>query len=174
MRWVSFFIMLLAATLLEAGNLLNLFAIGGWYIRPSILITMLVYYALACRAHDAIICSFLIGFAADLTGGANGLVGPHMLCFGMLGLLLNHCNQILLLQRAHFKAVIVLLVYIVAETLAYWLGLIKGQDSRGAYYSIILFTGIYSAIIAPVVWSILASLTGGLRQHHSRTRQPYS
>ena len=50
MRWFSFFIVLLAATLLEAGNLLNLFAIGGWYIRPSILITLLVYFAIVLPA----------------------------------------------------------------------------------------------------------------------------
>lgn len=173
MRWLSFFIVLLAATLLEAGNLLNLFAIGGWYIRPSILITMLVYYSLACRSHDAIICSFVIGFAADLTGGVNGVIGPHMLCFGMLGLLLNQCNQVLLLQRAHFKALIVLVVYVVAEIIAYWLGRIKGQPAEGAYYSIILFTGIYSAVIAPVVWSMLASLTGGLRERTARENRAY-
>ena len=173
MRWLSFFIVLLAATLLEAGNLLNLFAIGGWYIRPSILITMLVYYSLACRSHDAIICAFIVGFAADLTGGVNGVIGPHMLCFGIIGLLLNQCNQILLLQRAHFKAIIVLIVYMIAETLAYWLGLLKGQESQGAYYSIILFTGLYSAIIAPVVWSILASLTGGLRERSPLNSRTY-
>lgn len=170
MRWISFFIILLVTTLLEAGNLLNLFAIGGWYIRPSILITLLVYYALSCQSQDAIICSFLIGFAADLT---TGLVGPHTLCFGFIGLLLNQSNQILIVQRAHHEALIVFAVYFVAETIAYWLGLLKGQQTQGTYYSILLFTGIYSAIISPVIWSVLASLSGWMTVNKSRSDRIY-
>lgn len=170
MRWFSFILILLIATLLESGNLLNLFAIGGWYIRPSILITLLVYYSLACRTQDAIICAFMIGLAADIT---TRLIGPHMLVFGSLGLLLNQCNQILLVQRAHFKAIIIFAVYFVAQTMTHWLGLIKGQLYPDGYYTVIFFTAIYSAIVGPVVWSILASVSGRLRIKKARSERAY-
>jgi rod shape-determining protein MreD len=170
MRWFSFLIVLLIATLLEAGNLLNLFAIGGWYIRPSILITLLVYFAMACRSHDAIICSFLIGFAADLT---TGLIGPHMVCFGLVGVLLNACNQVLLVQRAHYKALVVFCVYFLAEMIAYWIGLLKGQQSLQTYYTILLLTAVYSAVVSPVIWSVLSSLSGLLRIKKSRAQRAY-
>ncbi|MHC4907768.1 MAG: rod shape-determining protein MreD [Planctomycetota bacterium] len=111
MRWISFIIILLIAILLEAGNLLNVFAVGGWYVRPAILITLLVYYSFSCRPRDTIICSFIIGFAADLMGG---VMGPHMICFGVLGLLLNQSNQILFAKRAIYKAMIVFAVYLIA------------------------------------------------------------
>jgi cell shape-determining protein MreD len=91
----------------------------------------------------------------------------------MIGLLLNQCNQVMIVERAHFKALIVLIVYVSAELLAYWLGLLKGRPSQGSYYSMILFTGLYSAIIAPVVWSMLASLSGGMSQRTSRNHRMY-
>jgi rod shape-determining protein MreD len=169
MRWFSFVIILLIATFLEAGNLLNVFAIGGWYVRPAILITLLVYYSFSCRPHDAIICSFVIGFAADLMGDA---MGPHMICFGLLGLLLNQSNQILFAKRAIYKAMIVFAIYLIAETFSHWLGLLKGFGTKDSYYSIMLFTAVYSAIISPVIWSILSAVSGGftaMKSHHDRT-----
>jgi len=156
-------LVLLTATLLEAGNLLNLFAIGGWYIRPSVLITLLVYYALVCRTQEAIICSFLIGFATDLT---TGLMGPHILCYGVVGLLINQSSQVILARRAVYQAMLVFAVYFFAETVAYWLSLLKGHPIPGSYYSILLFTGIYSALISPILWSILSAVSGWT------TRQP--
>jgi rod shape-determining protein MreD len=170
MRWISFTIILLIAIVLEAGNLLNLFAIGGWYIRPAILITLLVFYAFSCRPRDAIICSFFIGFAADLTGD---VMGPHMICFGLLGLLLNQSNQILYAQRAIYKALIVFAVYFVAETFSHWLGILKGFDAKDSYYSILLFTAIYSAVISPVIWSILETVSGGFISMKSQFDRTY-
>ncbi len=169
MRWFSFVLILLIAALLEAGNLLNVFAIGGWYVRPGILITLLVYYSFSCRPRDAIICSFVIGFAADLTGD---VMGPHMICFGLLGLLLNQSNQILFAKRAIYKAMIVFAVYFIAETFSHWLGLLKGLDAKDSYYSILLFTAVYSAIISPVIWSILSAVSGGfvaMKSQYDRT-----
>lgn len=158
MRWISFAVIVLIATLLEAGNLLNVFAIGGWYIRPGILITLLVFYAFSCQPRDAIICSFIIGFAADLTGV---VMGPHILCYGVLGFLLNQSNQVLYAKRAIYKAMIVFCVYLIAETFSHWLGLLKGLDIQGSFYSILLFTAFYSAAISPIIWSILSVVSGG-------------
>ncbi|OQY05022.1 MAG: rod shape-determining protein MreD [Planctomycetales bacterium 4572_13] len=170
MRWISFIIVLLIATVLEAGNLLNVFAIGGWTIRPGILITLLVYYSFSGRARDAIICSFVIGFAADLTGT---IMGPHMICFGLLGLLLNQSNQILFAKRAIYKAMIVFAVYLIAETFSHWLGLLKGLDTQGSFYSILLFTAVYSALISPVIWSILSAVSGGFAAMKSQSDRTY-
>ena len=170
MRWISFAVILLIAMVLEAGNLLNVFAIGGWYIRPSILITLLVFYSFSCRPRDAIICSFVIGFAADLTGT---IMGPHIICFGLLGLLLNQSNQILFAKRAIYKAMIVFAVYFIAETFAYWLGLLKGLDAQSGFYSILLFTAFYSAVISPVIWSILSAASSGFAARKSQSDRTY-
>ena len=99
-------------------------------------------------------------------------MGPHMICFGLLGLLLNQSNQILFAKRAIYKALIVFAVYFVAETFSHWLGLLKGLDAKDSYYSILLFTAIYSAIISPIIWSILSSVSKGftvMKAHADRT-----
>jgi len=170
MRWFSFIVILLIATLLEAGNLLNVFAIGGWYIRPSILVTLLVFYSFSCRPRDAIICSFAIGFATDL---AAGLMGPHIICFGLLGLLLNQSNQLLFARRVIYKAMLVFAVYLIAETFSHWLGLLKGLNTQGSFFSILFFTAFYSAIISPVIWSVLSTVSGGFTAMKSQFDRTY-
>jgi len=110
-----------------------------------------------------------IAFLADLTAG---LMGPHMICFGLLGLLLNQSSQVLLARRAVYKVMIVFAAYFVAETFSHWLGLLKEHDAQGNYYSILLFTAIYSAVISPVIWSILSALSGwstARKSHSDRT-----
>ena len=170
MRWISFSIILLIAVILEAGNLLNVFAVGGWYIRPAILITLLVFYAFSCRPRDAIICSFIIGFAADLTGA---IMGPHIICFGLLGLLLNQSNQILYARRSIYKALIIFAVYLIAETFSHWLALLKGVDTQENFYTILLFTAFYSAVISPIIWSILSAISGGFASAKSQYERTY-
>jgi len=168
MRWITFFIILLAATLLEAGNLLNWMAIGGWTIRPGILITVLVYYALSSRPDQAVSCSFLTGLAADLW---TGLLGPHMICYGIMGLLLNSISHTLTMRRATHKALFVFLAYMLTEMGAYWLWVLRIQGTRSNIYSVLLLTGLYSAIVSPLVWSILSSLSGWSTQ--SKTQHIY-
>lgn len=170
MRWFSFIIILLIATLLEAGNLLNLFAVGGWYIGPSVLITLLVYFSLVCRPHEAITCCFMIGLAADL---ASGLMGPHMVCYGLLGVLLNSAAQMLIMKRAISKALFIFLVYLVAEIGAYWIGLLKTRQPQPDIYSISLLVGLYSAIVCPLVWSLLSALSGWSNIEKSQTHRVY-
>jgi len=170
MRWFAFIVILLIATLLEAGSLLDVFAIGGWTIRPSILITLLVYYAFSSRPRDAIIFSFAIGFAADLTAP---VMGPHTICFGLLGILLNQSNQVILARRAIHKAMIVFAIYFIAETFAHWLGLLKDVAPQSSYYSILLFTAVYSAVISPVIWSLLSALSGWFAAPQKRSERIY-
>ena len=171
MRWLVFMIALLIATLLEAGNLLNLFAIGGWTIRPSILITLLVYYALICRPSDAISCAFIIGLAADL---AMGLLGPHMICYGIVGLLLNSMSQMLTMKRTLHKVLFVFLAFIITETGSYWLAVLKTHEGQSDFYSSMFLVGLYSAVICPLIWSALSSVSGLSQINPSKSRRGYN
>lgn len=170
MRWLTFTIVLAVATLLEAGNLLNWMAVSGWYIRPSLLVTLLVYYAVTGRSAEAISFAFLIGLAADL---AAGLLGPHMLSYGVTGLLLHSAGHTLSIRRATHKALIVLGVFVVTEIGAYWLSLLKTGEARPHVYSALLLTGVYSAVISPLVWSVLSSLSGWSGIRREKTRHLY-
>jgi rod shape-determining protein MreD len=170
MRWFSFLTILLAATLLDAGNLLNVFAVTGWYVKPGILITLLVYYALVCRYEEAIVTSFFIGFAADL---AAGVMGPNMICYGLFGIALNQMGRLLVVKRAVFKAAIVFIVFVFAETCAYWLRVWKMQESGQDAQSIIFLRGFYSAVVSPLIWSVLSALSGWTNIQKTRADWTY-
>lgn len=170
MRWFSFITILLAATLLEAGDLLNVFAVTGWYIKPRVLITLLVFYSVVCRNDEAIITSFFIGFAADL---AAGVMGPHMLCFGLIGVILNQASHILVMKRAVFKAALVFLAFLAAEGIASWLTTVKLDETRESVMSIIFLTGLYSAMICPLIWSVLSALSGWTNIQQTRADWTY-
>jgi rod shape-determining protein MreD len=150
-------IVLFVATLLEAGNLLNVFALGGWYIRPSILISLLLYYTVVSGPNEAISFGFIIGFATDL---ATGVMGPHTVCYGIMGICLNQIGKVLVARQAVFQAAAVFIVFIIAELVAYWLGILKTGESREHVFATLLCQGFYSAAICPLVWSILDILTG--------------
>jgi rod shape-determining protein MreD len=170
MRWISFFIIVLAATLLEASNLLKLPLVEGWILRPGILITLLVYYALTTRTHEAISCSFIIGLAEDLSAG---LLGPHMICYGLMGVLLNSISHLLSMRRATHKALFVFISFMLTEIGAHWLSVLKTHESRPNVYTVLFFTGLYSAIISPLVWSVLSSLAGWSKIKRPKTQRIY-
>jgi rod shape-determining protein MreD len=170
MRWISFTLILLVAALLETGNLLNWLALGGWTIRPGILITLLVYYAVTCRPHESVSCSFLIGLAADLSAG---LLGPHMISYGLMGIVFSSLRHLLSMKPATHKALFVFLAFMTTEIGAYWLSILKTHETRSNLYSVLLLTALYSAVISPLVWSLLSSLSGLSKTNRSKTQRVY-
>jgi rod shape-determining protein MreD len=158
--------MVLAAALLEAGNLLNLIAIGDWHIRPAILIVLLSFFAMRSRPHEAIIASFILGLAMDISGS---LMGPHTLSYCLVGSLLNQLGEHFPTRRAFHQAVLVFTVYLIAELAAYWLAVLKTGERQEYVYQILLFTAIYSACVSPFVWRVAHRIN-----HLIAFRQPRS
>lgn len=169
MRWLTFFIFLLIATLVDAGGLLKIFAIGGDAVGPDVLVTLLVFYAVTCRPHEAISCCFIIGIAADL---AAGVMGPHFLCYGLLGTLLNAVARSLTVRQAVQQSGIVFAIYLLAEIAAYWLSLLRNAPNPNAY-SIFLLTAIFSAILCPLIWSLLAIFSGWAGLENTSSNRSY-
>ena len=149
MRWIPFTLLVLAGALLEAGNLLNLIALGDWHIKPAALIVLLVFFAVHCRAHEAVIASFIIGIAMDMTGSQ---MGPHTISYCLVGGLLNQLSDHFPTRRFFHQAVLILTVYLVAEIGAYWLGVLKTGERQEYAYRIFLFTAVYSACVGPILW----------------------
>ncbi len=169
MRWLTFFIFLLIGTLLDAGGLLDIFAIGGAAVGPDVLITLLVFYAVTCRPHEAISCCFIIGIAADL---AAGVMGPHFVCYGLLGTMLNTIARSMTVRHAVQQAGFVFAVYLIAEIAAYWLNLLRYTPNPNAY-SIFLLTAIFSAILCPLIWSLLAIFSGWAGLENTGSNRSY-
>lgn len=155
MRWLRFTLILLLVSLLQASSISNAAAVTALHIRPDFLLILLVFFALNCDTYDAVIASFAIGFAADITGA---VMGPFFLVFGILGSVLTHIRQVILLRRTLHQAIIIFVVGLTAGTIAKLLALFKIQsgDSYGFWY--LAGTALYSAL----VWFLVKWLVEGI------------
>jgi len=96
MYWIRFSLVVLIATVLNASSMLNAVALGGYNIRPDLLLVLLLFFSSSAKSFDAIITSFAIGFAADIS---TGIIGPYCLSFGLFGSLVSQLHGVVLMKR---------------------------------------------------------------------------
>ena len=151
MRWIWFFIILFIVTLVNASTLMDAAAIGSLNIKPDLLLIMLVFFAINCETSDAILCSFAIGFAADISGSSMTM-GPHIISFGIMGSALSFLRRSVIMRNLIYQGLCIFIV-----------GLVSGMMAEGMIYSklsgysansfiTVALSSIYSAIIGPVIW----------------------
>jgi rod shape-determining protein MreD len=167
MRWLVFNSILLAAAILDGGNLLNVIALGDWHTRPSILVTIMVFVSISSRHNDAIGGAFAAGFAADLTGW---LMGPHTICYGIFGMLLNSMGRVLSIQSPLSQGILVFFAYLLTELPAGWLEVWRTGQARPDLFWKVLCTALYSGLVAPAIWWVLCQFWGKTRRKETRSR----
>ena len=166
MYWIRFTIVLLLITLLNAGNLLNGLWIHTWNIRPDFLLIALVFFAINCTGHEAIIVSFAIGFAADISGS---VMGPYFIAYGMFGTLLWHLRKVIIINRAFHQAVVILAIGIAGGCLAQMLIHFKTHQMVSNLFSTLFWTSFFSGLIAPFMWQFLSIISNWLGIRKFRT-----
>jgi rod shape-determining protein MreD len=155
MRWILFSLILLAAALLDGGNLLNAIALGSGHIRPVMLTTVLVFSCLHSRRQDAIGCAFVIGFVADLVSAA---MGPHMIVYGIAGTALNKISHTVSMKRFVHQSIVIFLITLLTQYPIAWLEAWKIGQSRPGLLFISLGIALYTSVFAPVVWFCLRGI----------------
>ena len=154
MYWLRFTLVLLLVSLLQAGGLSDAIAVTALHIKPDFLLILLVYFAINCNTYDAVIASFAIGFAADITGA---VMGPFFLAFGILGSALAHFRQIILLKQTLHQAIVIFVVCLLAGGIAKFLVLFKIHSDLQYGLWRLAGTGLYSALFWFVVkWVVQA------------------
>jgi len=148
MRWVRFSFFLLIVTLLQAG-MLDAFAVSSLSIKPDLLLILLVFFAVFCPTADAIITSFVIGFAADLIWWT---MGPYTISFGLFGTLLAYLNRVVVLKSRCYQAAVIFLVGLFAHLTAHFLSLVKMSAGGQDVFKTVLWTCLYSALIGPFLF----------------------
>lgn len=169
MRWFLLIILTLIGALLEAGNLLNTIALGQWSIRPAVLIVLLVFLAAQARTREALIASFIIGLAMDISGS---LMGPHTVSYVLIGGLVHQFSEHVKLRRVTHQAAMIFMAYLAAEIVAYWLGAVKTGEFQAYAYRVVLLTGFYSACLGPFIWRLLQPISRNLISHVSPSSTP--
>ena len=148
MRWLRFAVLIILATILQAGVIVN------FRIRPDLLLVLLVFFAVHSNTNQAIIISFTIGFAADVSMGAS--MGPQIISFGLFGTLLAYLHRVVNIRRPAYQALAIFVLTLLTALAAWLLNLLKTQaaafDIRTLFWSACCSAVIGPFLFRPCAW----------------------
>ena len=169
MRWFRFAVLVLVASLLQTG-LVGALAILRADFKPDLLLILLVFFALRSNSTDAIIASFAIGFAADLSNPIAGrLMGPRIISFGLFGTVLSDLSGTLSPRRVIYQIVTIFLMGCLSAGLSYLLTFLRTGAAPASLATGCFWQPLYSALLGPFLfWPI-----GWCMQMYGRGRRSY-
>lgn len=143
MRWFRFAVLVLLATVLQASFFADL------NIKPDLLLILLVFFAIYCDTSNAIICSFTIGFAADLIGRT---MGPQIISFGLFGTALAYLHQVIVIRKMTYQALVIFITALLAGSMVYFLNSLKGEPTPQNMFAALFWIALYSALVGPFLF----------------------
>jgi rod shape-determining protein MreD len=143
MHWLRFAVLLLLATVLQASFFADLNS------KPHLLLILLVFFAVYCDTSDAIICSFVIGFTADLIGPT---MGPCMISYGIFGSALAYLHRVITIRKIPYQIVAIFITALFVEALALLLNFLKGQPSPPKIFAPLFGIALYSSLVGPFLF----------------------
>jgi rod shape-determining protein MreD len=150
MRWVRFAFLVCAASVLQAGFLSN------QNLKLDLLLINVVFFAIYYSCSEAIVTSFALGFAADISGFGHAM-GPQMISFGLAGTALAFLHRIIAIRKKPYQAIAIFISVILTGILTGLLNHFKGDPYPDAvYYKSVLFTALVSAIVGPFLFIPIA------------------
>jgi len=151
MRWFRFAVLVLVATVLQT-SLTGVIALGRPDIKPDLLLILLVFFAIRADPQNAVLTSFAIGLAADLSSPVRGHMGPQIISFGVFGTLLADVHSILSIRRMPHQAATIFVVGVLTALLSHLLTFFRadaGVTNPGAE---LLWQPLYSALLGPFLF----------------------
>ncbi len=169
MRWIRFAVLVLVASLLQTG-LVSALAILRTDFKPDLLLILLVFFALRSSSTDAIIASFVIGFAADLSNPIAGrLMGPRIISFGVFGTLLSDLNTTISPRRLIYQAITIFLTGGLTAGLSYLLTFLRTGAFPVNMAAGCFWQPLYSAALGPLLFLPI----GWGMQMYGKSRRSY-
>jgi rod shape-determining protein MreD len=148
MRWFRFAVFISLVAVLQASQLLDIIALPPYSSKPNLLLILLVFFATYCNTTDAIITSFAIGFAADISIGS--VMGSQTISFGLFGTALAYLHRVITIRKVSYQAIAIFITAFMTGTLTHFLALLKGEAAVSNIYSAILGSALYSAVVGPI------------------------
>ena len=148
MRWFRFAVFILIVTVLQA-SMLDVIAVTRLNIKPNLLSILLVFFAIYSNTSDAIITSFVIGFAADIIGPA---MGPQIISFGLFGTALANLHRVIAIRKMPYQSVAIFITTFLAGLLAHLLIFLKGEPPPPNIYAVLFGTSLSSALVGPFLF----------------------
>lgn len=146
MRWLKFAVLVIIANIIQAG-LAEIFTIAE--TKPDILLILLVFFAVYSEPRDAIITSFIIGFAADLIGIT---MGPNMISFGITGTLLAQLHRFIAIRKMFVQGTAIFAAGVICSLITYFLLGLQGLSSAVSFENMLFAEPAYSAVIGPFLF----------------------
>jgi len=143
MHWLRFAVLLLLATVLQASFFADLNS------KPDLLLILLVFFAVYCDTADAIICSFVVGFTADLIGPA---MGPQIISFGIFGSALAYLHRVITIKKIPYQIVAIFITALLVGSLTCLLNYLKGQPSPPKILVPLFGNALYSSLVGPFLF----------------------
>ena len=155
-RWMRFFFVLLFVTLLNAGALLDSVSFGSLHIRPDLLLIMLVFVSINSSAGDAVLASFAIGFAADISGEA---MGPYMITYGLFGSFIAQLQKVMVVKKIVHQVMAIFVIGLLTGCIGQLLLGFKMGEPVSNYFKMVSGTAIFSCLVGPLLWFVLSALS---------------
>ena len=147
MRWPRFAVLVLITALLQA-SFINTIGVTSSKITPDLLLILTVFFATRCEITEAIISSFAIGLAADLS--ATGFrMGPWIISYGIFGTGLSYMHGVISLKKMPHQALAIFAAGIGTCVLSHFLA------GRPEGLKLIIGSAAYSAVIGPFLSLLL-------------------
>jgi rod shape-determining protein MreD len=143
MRWFRFAVLVLFVTVLQIGFLAN------FSYKPDLLLILLVFFAVYCNTSEAIVSSFVIGFAADLIGP---IMGPQTISFGLIGTLLAYLHRVLAIRKMHYQALAIFVTGMLTGIMANLLNMLRSEPAMSGVFGNILKISLVSGIVGPILF----------------------
>ena len=156
MHWLRFAVLIVIATVLQTSFLGVVWVISP-DITPNLLLILLVFFATHCESNDAVITSFVIGFAADLANPAAGLMGPQIISFGLFGTLLSNLHDVISLRRLPLQGLAIFVLGLLTAILSYLLAYVRPgsvliDPARDLFWQPALSACVGPFLSLPVGW----------------------
>ncbi|MBW8001168.1 MAG: rod shape-determining protein MreD [Planctomycetes bacterium] len=147
MNWSRFSVALIIVTLLQA-SFVDAISIAG--IKPNLLLVVLVFFAIYANPTEAIITSFIIGFAADVALGTT--IGPHIIGFGLFGTLLSNLNRVIAIRQVQYQCLAIFATGFFSGLAVWLLTAIRRQPLGHNVTAILLQMPLYSSLVGPILF----------------------
>ena len=147
MKWLRAALLVCFIAVIQAG-LANALAVTSLNIKPDLLLALMVFFAVSSTSRDAIIISFAMGFAADVIAIGQPM-GPRTISFGLIGTMLAHIHNVLVIRKIPHQVVAVFFSGLLALSISNFLTFLANHSVVSHAYIIVLGTSLYSGIAAP-------------------------
>jgi len=171
MHWFRFAALIIVATILQT-SLVGLMALRRADIKPDLLLILLVFFATRCKATDAVITSFTIGFAADLISPAMGLMGPKMISFGIFGTILSDLHHFVSIRRIGHQIGVIFAAGLLTALASFLLTFLRAEPVGTNVAARLLWQPLYSAFLGPLFFLPTAWWMRMNRTRRWRSRAP--